>query len=139
MTTKKTVLVTGANKGIGREIARQLGAQGHTIWLGCRDEGRGGQAEAELRAEGVDAHFVPLDVTDDASVRLAAEAIESVSAALDVLINNVGIGDGLALQASEESVDGMRSMFETNLFGTIRVTQAFLPLLRRSKVRGSST
>lgn len=132
MTTTKTALITGANKGIGREISRQLGKLGHTVWLGCRDETRGLQAEEALRAEGIDAHFVQLDVTDDESVRAAVQRIEAGMAHLDVLVNNVGIGSGLGEQPSSENLDNIQSMFGTNLFGTIRVTQAFLPLIRKS-------
>lgn len=132
MQDNKIVLVTGANKGIGREIARQLGSQGHTIWLGCRDETRGRQAETELRAEGIDAHFVQLDITDDASVHAAQAALAAASGHLDVLVNNVGVGGDYAAQPSNESVAGITTVFETNLFGTIRVTQAFLPMLRKA-------
>lgn len=132
MTTKRTALVTGANKGIGREIARQLGQKGFTVWLGCRDEGRGRKAQDELRAEGIDAHLVLLDITDDASVRAAVEHVGQHSAQLDVLVNNVGIGSGLATQPSDENVDDIRTQFETNVFGTIRATQAFLPLVRKA-------
>lgn len=132
MTTKRTALVTGANKGIGREIARQLGKKDFTVWLGCRDEGRGRKAEEELRAEGVDAHLVLLDIADDASVRAAVEQVGQHSPKLDVLVNNVGIGSGLGTKSSEESVDEIRTMFDTNLFGTIRATQAFLPLVKKA-------
>lgn len=132
MTTNRIALVTGANKGIGRETARQLGAMGHTVWLGCRDESRGRQAEQELRTEGVDAHFVLLDVHDDASVESAVQQIEAVSSHLDVLVNNVGVGGDYASQPSSEAVADIRTTFETNFFGTIRVTQAFVPLLRKS-------
>lgn len=129
----RTVLVTGANKGIGREIARQLGALDHSVWLGCRDEGRGKQAEAELRAEGIDAHFVQLDVNDEASVRAAVAHVEAASPQLDVLVNNVGVGGDYASPPSTESLDDLRAVFETNFFGTVRVTQAFLPLIRKSE------
>lgn len=132
MTTKRTALVTGANKGIGREIARQLGKTGFTVWLGCRDEGRGRKAEEELRAEGVDAHLVLLDITDDASVHAAVDQLGQHAPHLDVLINNVGIGSGLGTQPSDENVDEIRAQFETNVFGTIRVTQAFLPLVKKA-------
>lgn len=132
MTTKRTALVTGANKGIGREIARQLGKLGFTVWLGCRDEGRGWKAEEELRAEGVDAHLVQLDITNETSVRKAVAYVEERSSQLEVLINNVGIGSGLASQPSDESIDDIRATFETNVFGTIRVTQAFLPLVKKA-------
>lgn len=132
MTTKKTALITGANKGIGREIARQLGKLDYMVWLGCRDEGRGRRTEEQLRAEQIDARFVQLDITDDASVRAAAATIESGSMYLDVLVNNVGIGAGLTTKSSDESVDSIKSIFDTNVFGTIRTTQAFLPLLRKA-------
>lgn len=132
MTAERIVLVTGANKGIGRETARQLGALGHTVWLGSRDEARGVEAAEALRASGLRAHFVQLDITDDASVRAAAARIEAESGRLDVLVNNAGIGGGLASPPSQESVEAIQSVFEVNFFGTVRVTQAFLPLLRKS-------
>jgi NAD(P)-dependent dehydrogenase (short-subunit alcohol dehydrogenase family) len=132
MTEKLTALVTGANKGIGRETARQLGELGYVVWLGCRDEGRGRKTEEELRAEGIEAHLVQLDITSEASVRAAVTYVEQRSPRLDVLVNNVGIASGLGSQPSDESVDDIREAFETNVFGTIRVTQAFLPLLRKS-------
>lgn len=132
MTVKRTALVTGANKGIGREIARQLGKKGFTVWLGCRDEGRGRKAQKELRAEGIDANLVILDITADASVRAAVEQVGQRTPHLDVLINNVGIGSGLGTQPSDENIDDIRVQFETNVFGTIRATQAFLPLVRKA-------
>lgn len=132
MTSTKIALVTGANKGIGREIARQLGKLDHTVWLGCRDEGRGRQAEQELRAEGIDAHFVQLDITDENSVRSAVAHVAARTAHLDVLVNNVGIGSGLATQPSNESLADIGAMFDTNVVGTIRATQAFLPLVRQA-------
>lgn len=131
--TTKTALVTGANRGLGLEIARQLGKLDHTVWLGCREEGRGREAEQELRANGVDAHYVQLDITDDASVAAAVTLIESKGPSLDVLVNNAGLMGDPVLQSSEERPDDMRAMFDTNVFGTIRVTQAFLPLLRKSQ------
>lgn len=133
MTEKRIALVTGANKGIGREIARQLGKLDHTVWLGCRDEKRGRKAEEELRAEGIDAHFLQLDIADDASVRAAAAQVEAQSAHLDVLVNNAGVGGGMAFQPSTEDVGDIRAMFDVNFFGTIRATQAFLPLVRKSR------
>lgn len=133
MTTNRTALITGANKGIGREIARQLGALGHGIWLGARDEARGRQAEAELRAEGIDARFVQLDIVDDASVAAAVAQIEAESHRLDVLVNNAGIGGDYASPPGTERLDDIRPVFETNFYGTIRVTQAFLPLLRKAE------
>src|SRR5436305_982158 len=85
-------VVTGANKGIGREIARQLAERGVTVFLGCRDEGRGREAERALRADGLDVRFLQLDVTDEASVALAAKRLEREAGLLHILVNNAGIG-----------------------------------------------
>ncbi|MFJ8104860.1 SDR family NAD(P)-dependent oxidoreductase [Streptomyces sp. NPDC096132] len=125
-----TTLITGANKGIGFETARRLIAAGHTVHLGSRDAERGRRA-----AERLGARAVPLDVTDDASVEAAAKAIEA-GGGLDVLINNAGVesrGPGNTVPgAAEVTADDVREVFETNVFGAVRVTHAFLPLLRRS-------
>jgi NAD(P)-dependent dehydrogenase (short-subunit alcohol dehydrogenase family) len=130
--TSRVALITGANKGIGFAIARQLGASGHTIWLGSRDLQRGELAAETLRAESVDAHAVQLEVTDAASVSAAAAMLDREVGKLDVLVNNAGLMCPPPLSLAEESVDEMRQMFETNVFGVVLVTQAFLPLLRRS-------
>lgn len=132
MSTRKTALVTGANKGIGREIARQLGKKGYSVWLGCRDAGRGEQAAAELRKEGLDAHALTLDVTDDASVKAAAVAYGKVSDTLDALVNNAGIATGGYTPPTAASLDDMRAVYEVNVFGPVRVTQAFVPFLRKA-------
>ncbi|MEV0573414.1 SDR family oxidoreductase [Streptomyces sp. NPDC050392] len=125
-----TTLITGANKGLGRETARQLVAAGHTVYIGSRDAGRG-----RLAAEELGARTVVLDVTDDASVEAAARAIEA-DGGLDVLINNAGVegrgAENEVVGAADVTADMMRRTFETNVFGTVRVTHAFLPLLRRS-------
>ncbi|WP_405777872.1 SDR family oxidoreductase [Streptomyces sp. NBC_00859] len=127
-----TTLITGANKGLGYETARRLTAAGHTVYLGSRDAGRGRRAAEELGARAVQ-----LDITDDASVAAAVEVIEA-GGGLDVLINNAGIqaemtADGSAVSgAADTTADMMRTTFETNVFGTVRVTRALLPLLRRS-------
>jgi NAD(P)-dependent dehydrogenase (short-subunit alcohol dehydrogenase family) len=125
-----TTLITGANKGLGFETARQLIAAGHTVWIGSRDAGRGHQA-----AELLGARLVVLDVTDDGSVAAAATAIEA-DGGLDVLVNNAGIEvrttGNVVPGAGEVTADQLRSLFETNVFGVVRVTRAFLPLLRRS-------
>ena len=133
MSNNAVALVTGANKGIGLAVARQLGERGYSVWLGCRDADRGESAASDLRRGGIDAHMLKLDVTDRASVHAAAEFLGHEAGALDVLVNNAGISIGAPARVSEESVDDMRAMFEANTFGPIRVTQAFLPLLRRSK------
>lgn len=133
MTTNKIALVTGANRGMGLEISRQLGKLGYAVWLGCRDEGKGQQAEAQLRADGINAHYVQLDVTNEESVIAAVARVDAEEQKLDVLVNNVGItGDEQMSPPSTHTVDDMRAVFETNFFGTVRVTQRFLPLLRKS-------
>ncbi|SEM50319.1 SDR family NAD(P)-dependent oxidoreductase [Streptacidiphilus jiangxiensis] len=123
-------LITGANKGLGHETARQLIAAGHTVHLGARDRERGLRAAEELGAR-----FVQLDVTDDASVAAAVAAIEA-DGGLDVLVNNAGVEprrpDGGFVPVEEVTADAMRAVFETNVFGMVRVLHAFLPLLRRS-------
>ena len=116
-----TTLITGANKGLGKETARQLVAAGHTVYVGARDEARGREA-----ADEVGARFVQLDVTDDASVAAAFAQIEA-DGGLDVLVNNAGIGM-LALNGP----DALR-VFDTNAVGIIRVTEAALPLLKKSE------
>jgi NAD(P)-dependent dehydrogenase (short-subunit alcohol dehydrogenase family) len=125
-----TTLITGANKGLGRETARQLVAAGYTVYAGARDEARGRAAAGELGAR-----FVPVDVTDDASVAAAYTQIEA-DGGLDILINNAGIEPRLAGNAipaaADETAESMRATFETNVFGLVRVTHAFLPLLQKS-------
>ncbi|MFB6988499.1 SDR family oxidoreductase [Streptomyces sp. NPDC056178] len=125
-----TTLITGANKGLGFETARRLTAAGHTVYIGSRDVERGRRA-----AERLGARMVQLDVTDEASVQAAAKSIEA-DGGLDVLINNAGIesrdADNNVIGAADVTADVMRHLFETNVFGTVRVTHAFLPLLRRS-------
>jgi NAD(P)-dependent dehydrogenase (short-subunit alcohol dehydrogenase family) len=119
-----SALVTGASSGIGREIARQLAADGHTVHVGARDAARGQEAVRDI---GGDSHLQILDVTDADSIAAAAAEVES----LDVLINNAGINlDNLT--APEAVVDTFRRTYETNVFGVLAVTNAFLPALRRS-------
>ncbi|MFJ5927753.1 SDR family oxidoreductase [Kitasatospora sp. NPDC092948] len=130
-TTARTAVVTGANKGIGRAIARRLGQAGHTVYLGARDEQRGRAAERELRAEGLDVRFLHLDVTDEASAASAAERIAQEAGHLDALVNNAGVGGPLSTP-SETPADEVRRVYETNVFAVITVTNALLPLLRRA-------
>ena len=132
--TTKIALITGANKGIGFETARQLGALGMTVLVGARDEGRGRDAESALRDGGADARFVSLDVTDGKSVELAAEWIDKEYGRLDVLVNNAGTAtvSRQRATASQTSLDDMRAVYEINVFGVVAVTNAMLPLLSRS-------
>ena len=132
MTQPKIALVTGANKGIGKEIARQLGAQGMTILIGARDEGRGGEAAADLKQQGMNAHAVQVDVTDALSIAEAARRIEAEFGRLDVLVNNAGIALDGGGPLSALDVDTLRRTYETNVFGVFAVTQAMLPLLKKS-------
>lgn len=128
MTT--TVLITGANKGIGYQTARLLGARDATVLLGARDRQRGEQAEQTLREGGADARFVQLDVTDHESVTRAAGWIQTEYGRLDVLVNNAGIvrADGRGLP-SQTTLQTMREVYETNVFGVVAVTTALLPML----------
>ena len=128
----KIALVTGANKGIGFEVARELGHQGITVLLGARNAELGKAAETKLKAEGVDAHFVALDVTRPETIKAAQEAIQKQFGRIDILINNAGVvakGDGPPSVADPEAV---RQVLEVNFFGVLAVTQTMLPLVRKA-------
>jgi NAD(P)-dependent dehydrogenase (short-subunit alcohol dehydrogenase family) len=127
-----TALITGANKGIGYEIAAGLGALGFRVGVGARDDARRQAAVDTLRAAGVDAFGVPLDVTEDASVANAAALVEEQAGRLDVLVNNAGVTGGAPQRPTSVDPAIVRTAVETNVIGTIRVTNALLPLLRRS-------
>jgi NAD(P)-dependent dehydrogenase (short-subunit alcohol dehydrogenase family) len=126
MNEKRRILITGANRSLGREAARRLIEAGHEVWIGARDPERGETAAADLGGR-----FVQLDVTDDASVRSARETI-AAAGGLDVLVNNAGIL-GSKGPVAETTVDDLREVYETNVFGVVRVSQAFLPLLAESE------
>ncbi len=132
MSGTKSALVTGANKGIGYEIAAGLGALGYTVGVGARDATRRDDAVARLRDAGVDAFGVPLDVTEDDSVTAAAALVEERIGRLDALVNNAGITGGQEQRPTTADLDVVRTVLETNVLGVIRVTNAMLPLLRRS-------
>ena len=129
---KRIALVTGANKGIGFETARQLARRGDTVLLGARNEARGREAAAKLKAEGFNAHFVHLDVEDAETHQTAAQFVEEKFGKLDVLVNNAGIALDANSKASNVSQDLLRKTFDTNFFGVIAVTQVLLPLLKKS-------
>ena len=140
MARKRIALVTGGNQGIGFQIAKELAANGLTVLLGARDLIKGETAAREL---GGGVHAIQLDVTEQASIDLAAARIRSEFGQLDVLMNNAGISRAKPNQSFEEAVktnlltdaplDDIRTVFETNVFGVIAVTQAMLPLLRQSE------
>ena len=129
----KTVLITGANKSIGFEAARQLLQQGYYVYLGCRDLQKGEQAVSQLQAEGLNqVEPVKIDVNDIESIKAAREALGQKITALDVLINNAGISGSLPQPSLETDISIFRQVFETNFFGVIEVTQAFIDLLKQS-------
>ncbi|WP_296249145.1 SDR family oxidoreductase [Pseudomonas sp. UBA4194] len=132
MTIKRQALVTGANKGIGLAIAKGLAEAGFFVWIGARDSSRGEQAVAQLRDDGLDASLLELDVADEDSVYRAAAMLSEQVAALDVLINNAGIAIDMSKAPSEVRMQDMKAVYEVNLFGPVRVTQAFLPLLKKA-------
>lgn len=127
---RKSVLITGANKSIGLETARQLGREGYRVWLGARDSARGAEAAAQLVSEGIDVQALALDVTRDDSVQAAVERVQREAGQLDILINNAGISGIQTALPSEQPIEDIRTIYETNVFAPIRVTQAFLPLLK---------
>jgi len=127
----KLALITGANKGIGLETARQLGRQGFHILIGARDAKAGESAAAKLRGEGIAADALVIDVTVPDSITAAAAEVSRKYQALDVLINNAGVLlDDTSKPPSGQSLDVWHRTFDANFFGVIAVTQAFLPLLR---------
>lgn len=131
---KKVALVTGANKGIGFEISRQLGRHGFTVVLTARDERKVADAADRLKGEGRDAHGVVLDVTNPASAEAAARWLSERFGRLDVLVNNAGVGHEFAAgtKPSQLTMETLKVTYETNFFGVFTVIQHLLPLLRKS-------
>lgn len=135
MSAKKVALISGANKGIGLETARQLGKLGYAVIVGSRDLARGEAAAEELRGDGVDARAMKLDVVAAEDIRAAAAWVEAEFGVLDVLVNNAGrmveaMGGNTTLDVSEED---LRDTFDTNFFAVIELTNSMLPLLRKSE------
>ena len=129
----KTALITGANKGIGYEVARQLAAKGFHAFVGARNEKAGRKAAEDIAKPSGKATFLEIDVADSNSVTTAAREFSNIADHLDVLVNNAGIivdGDNAILEISD---DLLRKTLETNTLGALRVTRAFAPLLRKSK------
>jgi len=129
----KTALITGANKGIGHEVARQLAAKGFHVFVGARNAKAGHKAAEEIAKKCGKATFLEIDVADNDSVTTAARKFLKIADHLDVLVNNAGIivdGDDAILQTSDDLV---RKTLETNTLGPLRVTRTFVPLLRKSK------
>jgi len=131
----KVILVTGANQGIGYEVVRQLATQGHTVYLGARNAERGQAAVAKLHEEKLaSVKFLLIDVTSQESVDAAHKQFSSEQSHLDVLVNNAGIcPEAMDTPAAAANVDTMKIVFETNFFGVVRVTNAFLPIVKKSK------
>jgi len=130
--TETIALVTGANKGLGKEISQQLAAKNILVLMGARDQERGEKAVADLRAQGLPVEFIPIDVTSQASVDHAAAEVQRRHGRLDILVNNAGIALDW-VPPSELTVEAFQKTFETNVFGVFRVTKAFLPLLKKSR------
>ena len=129
---RKVALITGANKGIGFEITRQRGRSGMTVLLGARNSKQGEASAAILRGEGIDVHTRPLDLLKEETISAAAEWIASQYGRLDVLVNNAGIVDGDDGPPSSADLDAVRRVFDVNFFGTLAVTKAMLPLIRKA-------
>lgn len=129
----KSALITGANKGIGFETTRQLLQNGYYVYLGSRKLENGQAAVERLKAEGLNnVEAIQLDVTETSSVNAAHEYIKSKTEFLDVLINNAGINGGWPQSSLEASIDQFKTVFDTNLYGVVRVTQAFIEMLKAS-------
>jgi len=133
MADTRIALVTGANKGIGREIARQLAEAGVTVIIGARDPERGMEAAAELTSRSLSAESIEIDLNDEATITAVAERIAADHGRLDILVNNAGIVDAADGPPTTAATTAARRIMETNFICTLAVTQAMLPLLRKSR------
>ena len=129
----KTVLITGANKGIGFETAKQLAQSGYFVYLGSRDKIKGHEAVEKLKASGIDnVDCIEIDVTNINSIKSARKQLENKVQQLDVLINNAGISGKMPQNISTDDIENLRKVFDTNFFGAIQTTQEFIELLKKS-------
>lgn len=129
----KTALVTGANKSIGFEVVRQLAKEGIFVYLGSRDLEKGLEAVNQLKTEGLNnVEVIQLNITDDESVKNASEELSNKIKSLDILINNAGIYGGYPQSAFDASIEQFKATYDANVFGVVRVTQAFIDLLKKS-------
>ena len=126
----RVALVSGANRGIGREVARQLAERGLTVMIGARDRSKAEEAAAAIGEAGGRAHAVQLDVADDASVERAAGEVRDRAGRLDVLVNNAGVTGDTSQRGVDPDFDEIRQVLETNLFGAWRLSRALVPLMR---------
>lgn len=131
--SKRIALVTGANKGLGFEITRQIGRSGVTVLLGARKKAAGEEAAAKLTAEGIDARFIEIDIADYGSIEAAAGSITAGFGRLDILVNNAGINDPSDGPVPTARLDAVERVLRTNFLGALAVTQAMLPLMRKSQ------
>jgi NAD(P)-dependent dehydrogenase (short-subunit alcohol dehydrogenase family) len=132
--TAKVALITGANRGIGLETARQLGMLGIIVLVGARELKKGEAAAAELKKQGIDARAIKLDMVDAGDRKAAAEAIERDFGRLDILVNNAAINldQGASLETSTTPAKTLRDTFDTNFFAVVELTQMLMPLIRKS-------
>ena len=133
MNDERIALITGANKGIGLQVAREMALLGYTVLIGARNKNSGNEIAAKLQDAGLRAHFVLIDVTDYTSIHTAANLIRERFGKLDVLINSAGISIDAGARPSQLGIETLRKTFETNVFGAFTVLQTLLPLLRISE------
>lgn len=129
----KRVFITGANKGIGFETAKQLAELGYNVYIGSRDKSKGLEAVEKLKASGLtEVDCIEIDVTDIRSIASAKQELENKTPCLDILINNAGIAGKQPQHISAGEIENLREVFETNFFGAVQTTQQFIGLLKRS-------
>ena len=125
----KKVLITGSNKGIGKQIAREMGKNGWSVLIGARDESRGLEAASELKKEGIEAEYLNIDLKDQKTISTAVDTIKSQHPDLGMLINNAAIPGDMSKAGFEFTADELRSVMETNFFGPFELTRQLLPTL----------